>query len=498
MPPPGREVGIGYLMNGSDGHTSIIESRVRLPPCRASRYPVPMPPRYAKAVLESRIILITLLIKLGVAAAVSAALARSRVFKSLLFEEDRTLAQTLGLLAFICIPLGLGVWVRVTVPNFYAADVSFETTILLGILMGPGSAMIGAMVLALPAVLHGEYLALPFLLSVAVVTGIFGRFVEREEVWSFSPFIDLSLYRWVRRNLRQPRVDRQILLILIIAVMEILREWTSRLYPHRLFALVSDRWPIRIAIWACAAMVVGIPLKIWNAIRIEQSLEEQKRLLLEARLDALQRQINPHFLFNTLNSIASLVRFRPEQARELIVKLANILRKMLREHDAFVPFREELSTTEDYLSIEVARFGAEKLRVVQEIDPETLDIPVPSMLLQPLVENSIKHGLEPRIAGGAVTLRSRLHHGRLVIEVEDDGVGIAPGRVHTSGVLQGTGIGMKNVRERLEVLYGDAAVFDVTSRPGRGTKVTMEFPAQFPDGDHPAAARAALSAESRR
>ena len=77
-------------------------------------------------------------------------------------------------------------------------------------------------------------------------------------------------------------------------------------------------------------MVVGIPLKIWNAIRIEQSLEEQKRLLLEARLDALQRQINPHFLFNTLNSIASLVRFRPEQARELIVKLANILRKMLQ------------------------------------------------------------------------------------------------------------------------------------------------------------------------
>jgi two-component system LytT family sensor kinase len=447
-------------------------------------------------VLDSRLILITLLIKLGVAAAVSSALGRSREFQNLLFRDDRTLAQTLGLLAFICVPLGLGVWVRVTVPNFYAADISFETTILLGILVGPGAALLGATVLSLPAVLHGEFLALPFLLAVAVTAGIYGRFVDKEEVWSFSPFVDLSLYRWVRRTLLRPRIDRQILLLVLIVAMEVLREWTSR-HSHRLFALRSDSWGIRIAIWACAAMVVGIPLKIWNAIRIEQSLEEQKRLLLEARLDALQRQINPHFLFNTLNSIASLVRFRPEQARELIVKLANILRKMLQEHDAFVPFRDELATTQDYLSIEVARFGAEKLMVAKEIDPSTLEVPVPSMLLQPLVENSIKHGLEPRIAGGTVTLRSRLEQGRLIIEVEDDGVGIAPGRTHTSGVLHGTGIGMRNVRERLEVLYGGAALFDVTSRPGRGTKVTLAFPARSPDADHPAA-RATLAADARR
>jgi two-component system LytT family sensor kinase len=447
-------------------------------------------------VLDSRIILITLLIKLGVAAAVSSALGRSREFQNLLFREERTLPQTLGLLAFICVPLGLGVWVRVAVPNFYAADISFETTILLGILIGPGAALIGATVLSLPAVLHGEFLSLPFLLAVAVTAGIYGRFVDKEEVWSFSPFVDLSLYRWVRRTLLRPRIDRQILLLILIVAMEILREWTSRM-SHRLFALVSDSWIIRIAIWTCAAMVVGIPLKIWNAIRIEQSLEEQKRLLLEARLDALQRQINPHFLFNTLNSIASLVRFRPEQARELIVKLANILRKMLQEHDAFVPFRDELSTTDDYLSIEIARFGADKLSVAREIEPKTLEIPVPSMLLQPLVENSIKHGLEPRIAGGVITLRSRLEQDKLVIEVEDDGVGIAPGRAHSSGVLQGTGIGMKNVRERLEVLYGDAALFDISSRPGRGTKVTLIFPAQFPDPDRPSA-RAALAAESRR
>src|ERR1700678_3369112 len=99
---------------------------------------------YPEPVLDSRLILITLLIKLGVAAAVSSALGRSREFQNLLFREDRTVTQTLGLLAFICVPLGLGVLVRVAVPNFYAADISFETTILIGILIGPGAALMGA------------------------------------------------------------------------------------------------------------------------------------------------------------------------------------------------------------------------------------------------------------------------------------------------------------------------------------------------------------------
>ncbi|HEY0784841.1 MAG TPA: histidine kinase [Acidobacteriaceae bacterium] len=428
--------------------------------------------------IDQKLILVTLLIQLGVAAAVSSALARSRAFQRLLFAESRGLRERLGLIAFICVPLGLGVWVRVTVPNFYAADIAFEATIILGVLLGPLSALLGGLLLSIPSELHYEYWSAPFLVGVALVSGIFGHFVEVEEVWSFSPFVDLSIYRWIRRNLRQPRFDRQVLLLVLIFGLELTRGWIADAFPHRLYALPDNSWLMRLAIFACSAMVVGIPLKIWNAIRIEQKLEEQKRLLLEARLDALQRQINPHFLFNTLNSIASLVRLRPEQARELIVKLANILRALLKDHDSYVPFREELNFTEDYLGIEVVRFGAEKLRVVKEIEPGTLELPVPSMLLQPLVENSIKHGLEPRISGGTITLRSRLEGATLVIEVEDDGVGIAPDRALRSGVLEqkGTGIGMRNVRERLEVLYGNDAVFEVTSRPGRGTLVTMHVP----------------------
>jgi two-component system LytT family sensor kinase len=296
--------------------------------------------------------------------------------------------------------------------------------------------------------------------------------------------IDLSIYQWVTRTLRKPQFDRQILLLVLITAMQFGTSMLGRYYPRQFFELHSSNWLVELAICACAPVVVGIPLKIWNAIRIERKLEEQGRLLMEARLDALQRQINPHFLFNTLNSIASLVRSQPELAREMIVKLANILRVLLKHREAFVPFSEELAFTDDYLDIEVVRFG-EKLRVVKEIAEDTLPVVVPSMLLQPLIENSIKHGLEPRIGGGTVTLRSRiLDDGRLQLEVEDDGIGMGPDEELSAAANEAarvvggnsSGIGMSNVRERMEVLYGNQAEVEVVSRPGRGTRVRLVMP----------------------
>ena len=435
--------------------------------------------RYSGCVADEKLFLITLLVKLGVAAAVASALARAHTFQLLLFAEKRRRRQTAALLAFFVVPLTLGVWVRTTVPNFLAADISFETTILLGLLVGPFWAICGGAVLSIPALLHHEFLALPFNAALGLAAGILGRFVETEEIWSFTPLVDLSLYRWIRRNLRQPRMDRQILLLFLIGGFEAVHEWVARLYPRRLFALNIGIWWLQALAWLCAPMVVGIALKVWNALRIELKLEEQKRLLLEARLDALQRQINPHFLFNTLNSIASLVRSRPEKAREMTVKLANILRALLKDHDSYVPLRDELRFTDDYLDIEVVRFGAGKLRVEKEIDPRTLDVLVPSILLQPLIENSIKHGLEPRLNGGTITLRSHLAGDRLCIEVADDGVGIGA-RPSSALHHQGAGIGMKNVQERLEVLYGSQAHFKVVSSPGRGTSIYMDMPAGLP------------------
>src|SRR4029079_15069615 len=121
--------------------------------------------------------------------------------------------------------------------------------------------------------------------------------------------------------------------------------------------------------------------------------------LNEARLAALSSQINPHFLFNTLNSVASLIRLDPDQARQVVYKLSKILRRLLRQQDNLTTLGEELSFIDDYLAIEMVRFG-DKLRFVKEVEPETLDLLVPSMLLQPLVENSIKHGLASKVDGG--------------------------------------------------------------------------------------------------
>src|SRR5450631_2653912 len=435
--------------------------------------------RYIDGVTD-KLILITLLVKLGVMASVASVLARASSFRRLFFAENRKPRQTLALLAFFLVPLTLGVWIRTTVPNFLAADISFEAIILLGLLLGPVWAVIAGVILAGPALYHGEYLSLPFNAAIGLLAGLLGRTVEPEEIWSFTPFIDLSLYRWVRRILRRPRIDRQFLMLFLIVAAEVCRDWLAHEFPHRLFALLASEMWLQVLVWFTAPIVVGIALKVWNALRLEIKFEEQKRLLLEARLDALQRQINPHFLFNTLNSIASLVRMKPELARQMTVKLANILRALLKDHDTYVPLREELSFTDDYLDIEVVRFGTEKLKVEKDIDPQTLDVLVPSILLQPLIENSIKHGLEPRIHGGMVTLRSRLEGDRVLIEVADDGVGMGD-RPRTGLRSSSNGIGMKNVQERLEVLYGTHATFSVVSNPGRGTLISIEIPVVIPD-----------------
>ncbi len=232
-----------------------------------------------------------------------------------------------------------------------------------------------------------------------------------------------------------------------------------------------------MAIFATIVFCIGIPLKIWNNARIERKLQEQEQLLLQARMEALQSQINPHFLFNTLNSISSLVRFDPDTAREMIVKLANILRRLLRKTDAFVPLREEISFIDDYLDIEVVRFGRDKLRVIKDLDTASLDVLVPSMMLQPLVENSIKHGLSPE-GGGRLDYTAQSRGGRTA----DRRGGRRRGRhgwrriSGTSDGVGGSGIGMANVAERLKVLFGDTARMVVKNSPSGGTLVRISLP----------------------
>jgi two-component system LytT family sensor kinase len=207
------------------------------------------------------------------------------------------------------------------------------------------------------------------------------------------------------------------------------------------------------------------------------NLERHQQLLLRARMDALSSQINPHFLFNTLNTVSALIRMDPDSARGVVLKLSNILRRLLRKHETFVPLREELSFIDDYLDIEVARFGHDNLDIVKEIDEVTLETFIPSMLLQPMVENSLKHGLAPKLEGGRILLRTTSKNGRLQIEIADNGVGISEEKMPHVYV---EGIGLSNVRERLRVLYGEDFQLDIESREGQGTTIRIDVPELAP------------------
>jgi len=429
--------------------------------------------------MEPRLILINLLVKLGVAAAVSSSLVRSKEFKSLLFREERTFRQKVYLVLWFALPMMIGVWIRISQTSFQASDLSFETALLLGVIGGRWAGSLGAVMMSVPALLHGEWVALPFHTLCGFLAGQLRTMSrDKDDIWSFSPFIDQSIFRLIRRNLPRPRLfDWQVMFFITIAVLRFVQTELFRYFPRYIHSIESpDNLWVWGLIYAATVAAIGIELKVFNSVRIQIKLEEQERLLLHARMEALQNQINPHFLFNTLNSISSLVRFDPDTARDMISKLATILRRLLSSGEAFAPLREEFEFIDNYLDIEVVRFGREKLRVVKELDLASLDVVVPSMLLQPLVENSIKHGLSPKIEGGTIYLRSRVTNSRLIIEVEDDGVGMGSPQLEESRSWSGIGIGMANISERLQVLYGETARMTIDSHEGKGTLIRIRLP----------------------
>jgi two-component system, LytTR family, sensor kinase len=331
------------------------------------------------------------------------------------------------------------------------------------------------MMIAIPSMFNGELLSLAFLAAVGLGGGLLrDSATDKEDIWRFSPFPDSNIKRifQYQRELRSALFHLFFLFSLL--AIEFLRQVLGTLFPGRLFTVAKWGDPplLQAAAYAATYFCITVPLKVWNNTRNEAKLEEQKRLLIQARLEALHSQINPHFLFNTLNSVSSLIRVNPEQARTMVMRLSRIMRGRLRNQEHFSPLRDELDFIEDYLSIELVRFG-DKLRVIKHIDPVTLDMLVPSMLLQPLIENSIKHGISSKVEGGTVTLRTGHGNGRLSIEVEDDGVGIPEAEL---AKILTKGIGVSNVKERLKVLYNQDYRMLIDSQPGRGTRIEIELP----------------------
>src|SRR5580658_11142809 len=421
-----------------------------------------------------RDLLFILVLKVGWAAALAALLVRFRSFRTLVFTENRDSDQKLKLLLFLVPPLAVGVMLRIF-GGYRFFDLMLEGSFLMGLIGGQVVGLLGGSLISLPAFFNHEWLASPMAALVGLLAGVVREVIpEKEDVWHFGPFLFLNIPQWLWRLAREREGNWAMLPLFICAALEVAWIELADIVPaHWIFPIQPANWGYMALVVLSSVMCVAMPIKIWNNTRIEMNLEQNQQLLLKARMDALTSQINPHFLFNTLNTVSSLIRFDPDMARGVVLKLSNILRRLLRKHETFVPLREELAFIDDYLDIEVIRFGRDKLQIFKEIDDETLETFVPSMLLQPMIENSIKHGLAPRLEGGEIHLRTRRLEGRLLIEIEDNGMGISTQRL---AEVYGGGIGISNVHERLRLLYGDQFKMDIHSQEGQGTQIHIEIP----------------------
>jgi sensor histidine kinase YesM len=295
----------------------------------------------------------------------------------------------------------------------------------------------------------------------------------------------LALLWELDRALIQPRLKRlardwlQLGLEMAFSLLEhILGALLALLVCGRVFDFTVEA----LTAWmALGGMVLAIPvvhgtetaLRYFRQLKEKERQEERLRALAaQAELKALKAQINPHFLFNTLNTIAELIHTDPARAEATVERLAEMFRYVLAGSErGLVPLEEELTFLEGYLEIERARFG-EQLEVTQEIDPRALDIPVPSLILQPLVENAVRHG---RGDHGRIDLnvRIRLLGAEMQVTIADQG----PGMPLHYKIGQGPGHGLRNVDQRLRKTYGEGYGLEVAGNAPQGTAITFKIPA---------------------
>jgi LytS/YehU family sensor histidine kinase len=244
---------------------------------------------------------------------------------------------------------------------------------------------------------------------------------------------------------------------------------TVKFYHHR-----PDLMPSFIM-----RLAMGISELLSLQLELEEA-EHQRELLAQARLRALEAQIRPHFLFNTLTAIIATSRADPERARALLIEFAAFLRHTLHRHSSHATVAEELDFVRMYVRLEEARFG-DRLRVAFRVDPATLDARLPVLTLQPLVENAIVHGIAPSDRGGTLTVAVRRRGSSICLAVADDGVGFDPAALEgPSAAARDGGLGLDNVNQRLIGLCGRGARLRIRSRPGRGTVVAAHVPATGP------------------
>jgi signal transduction histidine kinase len=306
--------------------------------------------------------------------------------------------------------------------------------------------------------------------------------------WLWAALTPLLLYlarrfpleppAWRRHLLVHAAVSAAAALVMAASVAAALNlagcaDYRAKSYPNlfRMLLLGPNLLPFLWVYWA----VIGVA----HAWRYHEKYRERelqaaelKGQLAQSQLQLLKMQLQPHFLFNTLHTISALMHKDVELADEMMVQFADLLRITLDDAQAHeVPLRQELEFVTTYLKIEQARLGS-RLNVRLDIDPQTRDALVPNLLLQPLVENAIRHGIAPRVQGGRLVIRAHRTGALLEVRIEDDGPGLAgdfPARART-------GLGLANTRARLQGLYGAAHQFDLSGRPEGGAVAALTIP----------------------
>lgn len=223
----------------------------------------------------------------------------------------------------------------------------------------------------------------------------------------------------------------------------------------------------------------------WSAAQVELGeLDASRTALAEADLRSLRAQISPHFIYNALTAIASFIHADPERARELVLDFADFTRYSFRRQGEFTTLAEELQSIHSYLTLERARFG-ERLEVILRVAPEALSTVIPFLSVQPLVENAVRHGLEPGEGGGTIRISAVDDATHTEITVEDDGVGMDPDSLRTllDAADDGAHVGLRNVDTRLRQLYGHDGGLVVETNTGAGTLVRMRVPKSQPMHD---------------
>jgi two-component system LytT family sensor kinase len=223
----------------------------------------------------------------------------------------------------------------------------------------------------------------------------------------------------------------------------------------------------------------------WVAVQVELAeLDASRTLLMEAEVRALRAQISPHFIYNSLNAIASFINTDPARARERVVEFADFTRYSFRRHGDFTTLAEELRCIDRYLLLERARFG-DRVQVSLRIAPEVLGTVIPFLSLQPLVENAVRHGLEAKEGPGHISITAHDSGSFAEVTIEDDGVGMDPAQLQSmlAGHTDGEHVGLRNVDARLRQVYGDEHGLVIETAPGEGTLITMRVPKSQPDHD---------------